>query len=69
MTTGKSVHRPDPDLEAAAQDALEAARAMPPGPERILALKEAGKLLEIPVLDHLIFTDTEYYSFADEGVL
>ena len=30
-------------------------------------LKEAGKLLEIQVLDHLIFTDNGYYSFADEG--
>jgi DNA repair protein RadC len=32
-------------------------------------LKDAGKLLDIPVLDHLIFTDTAYYSFADEGIL
>lgn len=32
-------------------------------------LKEAGTLLEIPVLDHIIFTDTGYYSFADEGML
>ncbi len=32
-------------------------------------MKDAGKLLDIPVLDHLIFTDTEYYSFADEGRL
>ncbi len=32
-------------------------------------MKEGGKLLEIPVLDHLIFTDLEYYSFADEGRL
>lgn len=32
-------------------------------------LKNAGLLLEIPVLDHLIFTDHNYYSFADEGVL
>jgi DNA repair protein RadC len=32
-------------------------------------MKEAGKLLEIPVLDHLIFTDSDYYSFADEGRL
>ncbi len=32
-------------------------------------LKEAGALLDIPVLDHLIFTDHGYYSFADEGVL
>lgn len=30
-------------------------------------MKDAGKLLEIPVLDHLIFTNTTYYSFADEG--
>lgn len=32
-------------------------------------LKEAGALLDIPVLDHLIFTDSGYYSFADEGIL
>jgi DNA repair protein RadC len=32
-------------------------------------LKEAGSLLEIPVLDHIIFTDENYYSFADEGIL
>lgn len=32
-------------------------------------LKEAGALLEIPVLDHIIITDAGYYSFADEGVL
>jgi DNA repair protein RadC len=32
-------------------------------------LKEAGQLLDIPVLDHLIFTDTTYLSFADEGLL
>lgn len=32
-------------------------------------LKEAGKLLDIPVLDHLIFTDHNYYSFADEGMM
>jgi DNA repair protein RadC len=32
-------------------------------------LKEGGKLMEIPVLDHLIFTNTKYYSFADEGKL
>jgi DNA repair protein RadC len=29
---------------------------------------EAGKLLEIKVLDHLIITDKGYYSFADEGI-
>ena len=32
-------------------------------------MKEAGKFLEIPVLDHLIFTDNGYYSFADKGLM
>ena len=32
-------------------------------------LKESGQLLEIPVIDHLIFTDHKYFSFADEGIL
>lgn len=32
-------------------------------------IKEAGKLLEIQVLDHLILTSEKYYSFADEGLL
>ncbi|MBX9852352.1 MAG: DNA repair protein RadC [Cytophagaceae bacterium] len=32
-------------------------------------VKEAGALLEIPVLDHIIFTNDNYYSFADEGKL
>jgi len=33
-------------------------------------LKEGGKFLEIPVLDHIIVTSCEgYYAFADEGVL
>ncbi|WP_422355900.1 RadC family protein [Roseivirga pacifica] len=32
-------------------------------------LSEAGKLLEIPVIDHIIFTEHGYYSFADEGML
>lgn len=30
---------------------------------------EGGKLLEIPVLDHVIFTNESYFSFADEGML
>ena len=30
---------------------------------------EAGKVLEISVLDHVIITQTGYYSFADEGVI
>ena len=32
-------------------------------------LKEAGKYLELPILDHLIITEEGYYSFADEGLL
>jgi len=32
-------------------------------------LKEAGRYLEIPVLDHLIITEKSYLSFADEGIL
>jgi DNA repair protein RadC len=31
--------------------------------------KEAGRLLEIQVLDHLIITSEGYFSMADEGVL
>jgi len=31
-------------------------------------LKEGGKLLDISVLDHLIITETSFYSFADEGI-
>jgi len=27
----------------------------------------AGRLLDVSILDHLIFTDSGYYSFADEG--
>jgi DNA repair protein RadC len=33
------------------------------------SIREAGKIMEIPLVDHLIITDTEYYSFADEGIL
>ena len=32
-------------------------------------LKEAGKFLEIPVLDHIIVSDNSYFSFADEGIM
>ena len=31
-------------------------------------VKEAGKTLDIPVLDHLIFSDNGYFSFADEAI-
>jgi DNA repair protein RadC len=32
-------------------------------------LKEAGKLLDIYILDHVIVSHTGYYSFNDEGIL
>lgn len=30
-------------------------------------IKEAGRFLDLPVLDHMIFTDDGYYSFLDSG--
>src|ERR1035437_2570390 len=32
-------------------------------------IKEAGTLLEIPILDHLIISHSGYFSFADEGMM
>ena len=32
-------------------------------------LKQAGALLEIPLLDHLIVSERGYFSFADEGLV
>ena len=32
-------------------------------------IKEAAKIMDIRVNDHIIFTDTAYYSFRDEGLL
>jgi len=32
-------------------------------------LRDAGKTLDINVMDHLIVTDRGYYSFADEGMM
>lgn len=32
-------------------------------------LKQSGQLLEIPILDHIIFTNHGFYSFADESIL
>lgn len=45
--------------------------SLKPSPEDIKLTRkitEAGKLLEIKVLDHLIVTTEGYYSFQDEGV-
>ncbi|MES2591081.1 MAG: DNA repair protein RadC [Bacteroidota bacterium] len=32
-------------------------------------IKEAGKIMEIPLLDHLIITENGFYSFGDEGMI
>ena len=32
-------------------------------------LVEGGKVLDIPVLDHIIIGDSRYYSFADQGLI
>lgn len=32
-------------------------------------IKEGGQFLEIPLLDHIIFANDNYFSFADEGIL
>jgi hypothetical protein len=52
--TGKDP-RPDPDLDAAAQIALEEARKMKPGPARTEAMKRAGILRNAADLQGLFF--------------
>lgn len=32
-------------------------------------IKEAGKIMEVQLLDHLIIAGNKYYSFADEGMI
>jgi len=32
-------------------------------------ISDAGMLMDIKVLDHLIITEHAYYSFADEGLM
>lgn len=32
-------------------------------------IKEAGRFLDINILDHLIITDESYFSFGDDGIL
>jgi DNA repair protein RadC len=40
-----------------------------PDEELTAKIKQAGRFLDIQVLDHIIVTTEGYYSFADEGVL
>lgn len=47
-------------------------RNLKPSPEDIRLTKqirEASNFMRIKILDHIILSDTEYYSFADEGML
>ena len=37
--------------------------------DHLSKIKDAGKVLEIQVLDHLIVTSESFYSFADNGVM
>jgi DNA repair protein RadC len=32
-------------------------------------IKEAGSLMDIQLLDHLIISDKDYFSFADNGLI
>ena len=32
-------------------------------------IKESGFIIDIPVVDHIIVSNNDYYSFADEGTL
>ncbi len=32
-------------------------------------IKRFGAMIDLPILDHLIITDKDYFSFADEGIL
>lgn len=33
------------------------------------AISNAGIIMTIKLIDHIILTDTEYFSFADEGMI
>lgn len=43
----------------------------PSDSDKLLTKKfvDAGKLLDINILDHIILTDEDYFSFADEGLI
>ncbi len=47
-------------------------RTTSPSPDDIIItnrLKEAGLLIGIPVIDHIIIGDGQYVSFAERGLL
>ena len=43
----------------------------PSGADRAITkkVKEAAKIMDVSLLDHLIITEDSYYSFADDGIL
>lgn len=51
-------NHPSGNLEASSQDK-----------QLTKQLKEAGKIMQVSVIDHLIFTNDGYLSFADEGIM
>jgi hypothetical protein len=55
MAHEKNDPRPKPDLETEALAALEEARTLPPGPERIAAMKRAGILRNAANLQGIFF--------------
>ncbi|MGB3776379.1 MAG: JAB domain-containing protein [Leeuwenhoekiella sp.] len=40
-----------------------------PDKDLTIKVKAAGQLLDIKLLDHIILTESSFYSFADEGLL
>ena len=54
-TPDQAPRRPDPKARAEADEALEQARSMPPGPERVAALKKAGLLRYVADLSEIVF--------------
>ncbi|MBL4706195.1 MAG: DNA repair protein RadC [Flavobacteriales bacterium] len=51
-------NHPSGNLEPSAQDIRLTAK-----------IKEAGKIMDIPLLDHLVVSDYNYFSFADNGMI
>jgi hypothetical protein len=52
-----------------AQSSFGRSGAIPEDRDCTNRLVEASKILGIRVLDHIIFGATDYYSFADAGIL
>lgn len=44
---------------------------VPSEPDKLITkkMRDGGKLLDVALLDHIIFTPENYYSFSDEGLI